>query len=240
MNLAGPSTQRTVTRPDSAGPPMPQLRIPRIALPGIDHRGTPLAELTGPPEPGSRAADADLATTYALVSQRSRAGDAWARALDLRGVTAAWEELASHASGDAATVQALVGAALSAAGLQAGLGKRQWMRPRPFQADPSIDVVGRTPKRARDSSHPSGHAARAYAAARVIGTLDPTLRDQAWQLAREVAISRVYAGVHYASDVVAGARLGIAAAESVLDRWRDGTLEPTATDGARVATMHAS
>lgn len=240
MNLAGPSTQRTVTRPDSAGPPMPQLRIPRIALPRIDHRGTPLADLAGPPEPGSRAADSDLATTYALVAQRSRAGDAWARALDLRGATLAWNELAEHASGDPATTQALVGAALSAASMQAGLGKRQWMRQRPFQADPSIAVVGRTPKRAEDSSHPSGHAARAYAAARVIGTLDPTLRDQAWQLAREVAISRIYAGVHYASDVVAGARLGIAAAESVLDRWRAGTLVPAAADAARAATMRAA
>lgn len=220
---------------------MPEIRVPRIALPEIDHRGTPLAKLTGPPEPGSRAADTDLSITSALVAQRSRAGDAWARALDLRGATVAWNELASHASGDAATVQALVGSALAASSMQAGLGKRQWMRPRPFQADPSIQVVGRTPKRAEDSSHPSGHAARAYAAARVIGTLDPTLRDQAWELAREVAVSRIYAGVHYASDVVAGARLGIAAAESVLDRWRDGEFVPAApAEAARAATMLAA
>ena len=97
------------------------------------------------------------------------------------------------------------------------------MRQRPFQVDPSIHVIGRSPKGV-DSSFPSGHAARAFAGARVIATLEPAMANDAYALAREVAVSRIYAGVHFATDVIAGARLGVYLAESVLDRWRAGTL----------------
>lgn len=193
------------------------LRVPHVALPDHEHRGTPLARLGEPHAPGSRGAAHDWNVTRALLQQRSHDGDSWARALDLRGATTAWRELAEHVPGDQAAIQSLVGAALSAASTQAGIGKKRWMRERPFQQDPSIDVVGRTPKGA-DSSYPSGHSARAYAAARVIARLDPTLTSEAYSLAREVAISRIYAGVHFASDVIAGARLGTSLAESVLRR----------------------
>ncbi|MCB0880020.1 MAG: phosphatase PAP2 family protein [Thermoleophilia bacterium] len=213
------AAQRCVERPISAGAPMPaDLHVPHIALPGTTHRGTRLNRLGDPHAPESPGHLRDIAITRELLAQRSEAGDAWARAMDRHGATAVWRELAVHVAGhEQAAVQTLVGAALAAASTQAGIGKRRWQRQRPYQLDPSIDVVGRTP-RPGDSSYPSAHAARAFAAARVIARLDPTLEPQAWQLAREVAISRIYAGVHFASDVIAGARLGIAAAESVLAR----------------------
>lgn len=220
--------QREVVRPAATPVPMPALAMPKLSLPGPLHPGTSLARLAGPPAPGSSAEKRDHAITSRVVAQRSPHGDAWARAMDAQGGTLLWKQLAAQVAGDEPTAQALVGAALAAASTQSGIGKRQWDRPRPFQVDPSISVIGRTPS-GENWSYPSGHAARAYAGARVIAALDPSIAEAAYSLAREVAVSRIYAGVHYASDVIAGARLGTHLADSVLARWRDGTIAGDAT-----------
>jgi undecaprenyl-diphosphatase len=59
-------------------------------------------------------------------------------------------------------------------------------------------------------SFPSGHAATAFATATVIALLHPRLRVPAFALATLVGLSRVYLGVHFFFDVLAGAALGIA------------------------------
>jgi len=202
---------------------MPSLHLPALDLPRHGDPGRALAQLGAPPEAGSIAADRDTRISRDLIAQRTPAGDAWARAQDLHGATQAWRELAARVGPgiDQGMVQSLVGAAMTAASTQAGIAKRLHGRPRPFEVDLDITVIGRTPRGA-DSSWPSGHSARSYAAARVIATLDPALEGVAYALAQEVAVSRIYAGVHFASDVVAGALLGVSLADSLLERWRGG------------------
>ncbi len=234
MKLPAGIEQRALTRPSIAPVVMPELDLPAIDLPDHDHPGTALARLGEPPTAESDRATRDMRITRMLVAQRTPAGDSWARDLDLHGTTAVWKELAQQVRGDTAVTQAVLGAALSAASVQGGVGKRQWMRPRPFQVDPTIKVIGRTPKHV-DSSYPSIHSARAYAAARVLSTLDPSVTNAAYAMAREVALSRIYAGVHFASDTIAGARLGTYLAERTLDRWRAGTL-PIAGEAAKIAS----
>jgi len=59
-------------------------------------------------------------------------------------------------------------------------------------------------------SFPSGHAARAFLIAVVAAALAPTwLGILLWVWAPLVAIARVAMGVHYVSDIVAGALLGV-------------------------------
>ena len=79
-------------------------------------------------------------------------------------------------------------------------------RDRPVAAHASIAVVG-GPASA-DSSMPSGHSATAVAGALALSMLWRRGRVLAWALAVLVMFSRVYMGVHYPSDVVAGAMVG--------------------------------
>ena len=94
--------------------------------------------------------------------------------------------------------------AVAAAGLLVTLFKELFDRSRPPVS--GIDAVGVIPASA---SFPSGHAATAFAAAVAVGMFYPRLRRPLLALAAVVALSRVYLGVHYATDVLAGSALGV-------------------------------
>jgi acid phosphatase (class A) len=78
-------------------------------------------------------------------------------------------------------------------------------RQRPFVQHPTLVVPMFT---VRDFSYPSGHASGMELQARVLGQVFPDKRDALLRRARQVADSRVVAGVHYASDTEAGLALG--------------------------------
>jgi undecaprenyl-diphosphatase len=76
-------------------------------------------------------------------------------------------------------------------------------RRRPVLED--IAVTGPVPA---SLSFPSAHAATSFAAATLIGALVRPLRARLYLAAGVMAFSRPYLGVHYPSDVVAGAAVG--------------------------------
>jgi len=99
---------------------------------------------------------------------------------------------------------------LLAVGVAAGLTsvfKETFDRVRPALADPGIVALVPTPESA---SFPSGHTATAFAAAITAGAFYPRLRWPLLGLAALVGLSRIYLGVHYVLDVLAGAALGVA------------------------------
>jgi undecaprenyl-diphosphatase len=96
-------------------------------------------------------------------------------------------------------------------------------RERPFTADPAIVVIDARPATA---SFPSGHAAMAVAGAITGARIVPISGWLWWPLAAIVAISRVYIGVHWPTDVVGGALIGLACAWFVLGGRHTARLRP--------------
>ena len=106
-----------------------------------------------------------------------------------------------------------VGVSFVSACTVSALLKDAFDRARPETADPSLVPLVATPTNA---SFPSGHALTAFATAVAVSMLHPRLRWPALAVAALVALSRVYLGVHYALDVVAGAALGAAVGLAVV------------------------
>lgn len=69
-------------------------------------------------------------------------------------------------------------------------------------------------------SMPSGHTSTAFALARVLAERYPKYRLAFYAGAAAVGLSRIYAGAHWPSDVIAGAAVGIWSADQVLGRSR--------------------
>jgi undecaprenyl-diphosphatase len=78
----------------------------------------------------------------------------------------------------------------------------------------------------RSSSFPSGHTASAFAFATGAGTAQPMLSAPLRILAMLVGYSRIHTGVHYPADVLAGALIGVSAAEMVAWTAERATIVP--------------
>jgi undecaprenyl-diphosphatase len=109
----------------------------------------------------------------------------------------------------------LRGTALTAGAHLASMGvKRCVRRPRPVHVEPLVRTAGR-------HSFPSSHATSAAAAAVAFGALGAHVVPP---LAAAMCLSRLVVGVHYPSDVAAGAALGALTARLGV-RWMTRALD---------------
>ena len=83
-------------------------------------------------------------------------------------------------------------------------------RDRPDRHRPAAEVASSSVPMPKSSSFPSGHSAAAFAFATGVGHVWPLAAVPLSVQATAVAYSRVHAGVHYPSDVLVGALLGVA------------------------------
>ncbi|WP_343207930.1 phosphatase PAP2 family protein [Anaerolentibacter hominis] len=84
--------------------------------------------------------------------------------------------------------------------------KPLFARTRPFAACPSIHLLIQPPG---SFSFPSGHTMTSFAAAASLFSLNRKAGMAAGILAAAIGFSRMYVGVHYFTDVLAGAAAGI-------------------------------
>lgn len=120
--------------------------------------------------------------------------------------------------GRRAAVRCLVTAGVTSLSVDL-LAKTQFPRSRPRQAPEEHPMRVRRP---RSSSFPSGHTAAAFAFATALSREYPLFTMPAMALAAAVAYTRIHTGVHYPSDVVAGALAGVGIGSLVslyADRW---------------------
>ncbi|QGV77712.1 bifunctional phosphatase PAP2/diacylglycerol kinase family protein [Streptomyces ficellus] len=111
-----------------------------------------------------------------------------------------------------AAVRGVASLALASAAINT-IGKRSVRRARPVRD--AVPMVRQLKKQPFTTSFPSGHSASAAAFATGV-----FLESRGWgaavaPVAAAVALSRVYTGVHYPGDVLAGAALGVGAAFAV-------------------------
>ncbi|HEY9495052.1 MAG TPA: phosphatase PAP2 family protein [Intrasporangium sp.] len=108
--------------------------------------------------------------------------------------------------GRRAATEAVASIALASA--VSNLALKSMSRRRRPQAGKGQVVPSRQVRRPMSSSFPSGHAASAFAFASTMGEMLPVTWVPTHLAASLVAYARVHTGVHYPSDVVAGALAG--------------------------------
>ncbi len=85
--------------------------------------------------------------------------------------------------------------------------KARFSRPRPFAMIPDLTNLVVPPD---EFSFPSGHTAAAFVMVAVLGIHSAGVGLLLLPVAMLIGVSRVYLGVHYPTDVLAGAALGVA------------------------------
>src|SRR5581483_11547375 len=129
--------------------------------------------------------------------------DWWVKSLVIVGIGLA-ADLWARRPPAAAALSTL--AYFAAGGTASGL-KDVFDRPRPSLVDPAVEPLVAVP---HSYAMPSGHAATAFGAAAAVALVHRRLGAPLLALATLVALSRVWLGVHYLSDVLVGAALGSA------------------------------
>ena len=86
--------------------------------------------------------------------------------------------------------------------------KYYYNRARPFQHDNSVlSSAVLQNKTTSNPSYPSGHAVQSYVLAIDLAKRFPDRKDQLYEVAERIALSRVQGGVHYPSDIRYGKEL---------------------------------
>jgi len=105
-----------------------------------------------------------------------------------------------------AAVTPLINAAFKVLADISGEFKKQYSRPRPYDADPRVQPCIKKPGGA--TAYPSLHAAAGTFDACLLGKLFPARANALASYGKLVGDMRAMAGVHHPSDVVAGQTLG--------------------------------
>jgi acid phosphatase (class A) len=175
----------------------------------------PVLILPPPPADDSAAAAAEIAELHRLAGERTperlaqakhddevedvrSIGDALGPAFDIARYPATAKLFADLRAEDSAAAKR---------------AKAYFQRERPFFHDKALDVCDDGSD--RRNSYPSGHATMGWAAAVMLADLIPGNAQVILARASDYAESRLYCGVHYRSDLVAGQVLGTALVDAL-------------------------
>jgi len=176
-----------------------------------------------PPAFGSAEFNAALAEVLEIARTRTSEQEAIARywavnqsgASDVAMNTLAVELIRTYRRSDldAARIMFLRSAASFDAAIGCANAKFDFWYIRPEQAEPQIRTVFPSPA---FPAYPSGHSCHSGASTAILAAEFPSERARLERIADEASMSRLYAGIHYRFDMVAGLALGRAAAAKAL------------------------
>jgi hypothetical protein len=81
--------------------------------------------------------------------------------------------------------------------------------------DPEVKPIVTTPNH---PSYPAAHACLSFAVTKMMGHLFPRDAEMFSAVGEQAAESRLWAGIHYRSDIDAGRQLALAVADKVIAR----------------------
>jgi hypothetical protein len=142
----------------------------------------------------------------------------WANEQPGRWTAQIMDELMERYGWDAPTTaraEAILYAAMYDALLTTWHEKFRYLRPRPALLEPALPTVILTPKH---PSYPSGHGTYVAAADAVLRSFFPEDESEYGHLVSEVNNARVWAGIHFREDQIAGNVIGRQVAEAVLQK----------------------
>jgi hypothetical protein len=179
-----------------------------------------------PPAFGSAAFEADLNEVLQFTQNRTADQLALAKTWDYSAGTTTpvgyWNKMALDYIAEknldelaATRVFGLMHAAVFDAQIACWDAKYHYWMVRPYQANSQIALALGAPNH---PAFPSGHSCVSASAARVLAEFFPERADELTQLVIDAGMSRIYAGIHYRFDVVAGQRLGTQVAEWAINR----------------------
>jgi hypothetical protein len=182
-----------------------------------------------------RTDDVDLKELHALQDQRTPEGIARARYWDKHGLEDAWQKYldeykAKATPQQAREAQALFDDTLMQVNQATTITKSGSLRTRPYLVDSTLQLA--VDKPGNNPSYPSGHTSAAIGAALVLAHLMPDRKAEFMNLATEASFARVYAGVHFPTDVMAGAQLASTVAAYVMRVQKTTPIDGTRTGAA--------
>lgn len=158
--------------------------------------------LPPPPAPGTLSARADLEAVLQAQAWRTPDQVAWAKRVDKNDPF-----MASDVLGAWFTKENLP---LTAALLKdvdedrheiTEVAKKLFARARPWVIDPSVKPCVPLPT---NDSYPSGHTTSIFTRVGVLAEVFPAKKTELFEFAHRAVWGRIYAGVHYPSDLVGG------------------------------------
>jgi membrane-associated phospholipid phosphatase len=169
------------------------------------------------------AAEMDELRAYERTPVSNAQAMFWEFAAGGRRIHSFWNEVGSRLvleanANDNAPRAARAYALLNVAGYDAMVAcwdaKYTYWAIRPGQLDPTFQTVFPAPGH---PSYPSAHSCISSSMAGALGYLFPTAAAEVTNLATEAGESRIWAGIHFRSDVDAGLALGQSVAGAVID-----------------------
>jgi acid phosphatase (class A) len=158
--------------------------------------------LPAPPAAGTLSGKADLEAVLQAQAWRTPEHIAWAKVVDKNDPFMSSEVLGKWFSRENLPLTvALLKDVDEDRHEITEVAKKLFARPRPWVVDPSVQPC--VPKPTNDS-YPSGHATSIFTRAGILAEIFPEKRAELMAFAHRAAWGRVYAGVHYPSDLVGG------------------------------------